>query len=73
MTLPTASELALSPGEETPEVTRKHNLILKALVGQNLPAAQSLTADLLDHLETRAERPAAGKTLRLIDFVVLLS
>ena len=73
MTLPVASELILTPGEETPDVSRAHDRILKALLGQNLAAAQRLTADLIELLDAQPSRKTAPKTVRLIDFVVMLS
>lgn len=71
--LPSAAELTLSPGEETPVVSEAHGKALAALMAQNLPAAQRLTADLIDMLDARVDRLPGEKTMRLIDFVVLLS
>ena len=71
--LPNAQELVLAPNEETPEVAKAHGEVLVALRAQDLSRAQRLTADLIDMLDLRPARAPCAKTLRLIDFVVLLS
>lgn len=72
-TLPTADELTLAQGEETSEIAQAHGDVLAALKAQDLSKAQRLTADLIDLLDARQGRAPGEKSLRLIEFVVLMS
>ena len=71
--LPSAAELVLQPGEASATVVRMQSAVLTALVEGDVPKAQRLAADLLDHVEQVEQVEPGEKTKQLIDFVVVLS